>query len=110
MQEKPRDWHGRFERDLSYGNSRSGAVTTGVASLQVLDANARRKQVIFVNNSVAVIYLTKGPTAAINTGIRLNAGGGSWIETPDTLGYFWRGAFSAIASAAGAVLTFCEDM
>lgn len=109
MAEKPRDYHNALDRDSAYGSSGGASVNVGVASVVVLRVNSRRKQVIFVNDSDTAIYLAKGDTARLNAGIRLNANGGSYIETPDTLGYLWRGAFSAISSAALKVLCVTED-
>jgi len=110
--ERPRDWHGILDRDAAYGQSRGSGVTCGTTALQVLQANSRRKRAIFVNDSDTVIYLFKGPpgSCALNAGIRLNANGGSWIETPDVLGYFWRGPFSAITSIATKVLVVTEEI
>lgn len=110
--EKVHDFHGIFDRDASFGNSRGFAVTCGTAALLVLDSNPRRKRALFINDSDTAIYLFKGPPvgAAINAGIRLNASGGSWEETPDTLGYLWRGPFSAITSAATKVLAITEEI
>lgn len=111
MVEKPRDWHGLLDRDASYGNSRAFGFTCGTAALQVLAANSRRKKAVFVNDSDTVIYLFKGgpEVCALNAGIRLNASGGAWEETPDTLGYFYRGPFSAITSIATKVLAITEE-
>ncbi len=110
MVDKPRDLHGNFERDASFGNSRSRGVAVGVASVLVLDSNPRRRQALFINDSDTVIYLAKGTPAVLNSAIRLNAAGGSYIETPDTLAYLWVGPFSAISSAANKNLIVIEDM
>ena len=107
---KPRDFHGQFERDASYGNSRIGNATVGAASGPVLATNERRRQAIFINDSDTVIYLAKGPTALLNRGIRLNANGGTYIETPDTLAYIYLGPYAAISSAATKNLCITEDM
>lgn len=106
---KPRDYHNALERDSAYGFSGGVSVNVGVASVIVLRVNPKRKQAIFVNDSDTVIYLTKDDTARLNAGIRLNANGGSYIESPDTLGYLWRGAFAAISSAALKLLLVTED-
>jgi len=81
-----------------------------VASAVVLRANKARKQAIFVNDSDTVIYLAKGGTAIVNTGIRLNAQGGSWIEQADAEGYLWVGQFSAISTGAAKNLCITEDV
>lgn len=112
MPEKPRDNHYLFDRDAAFGNSRGFAVTCGTTALQVLAANPRRKKAILINDSDTAIYLFKGDPVGcvINAGIRLNATGGAWEETPDALGYFWRGPFSAVTSAAAKVLAITEEM
>lgn len=109
--EKPRDLHSAFDRDASFGQGRGGAVTCGTAAVRVLPGNRLRKRAVLVNDSDAAIYLFKGDpvNCAINAGMRLNASGGSWTETPDPLGYIYRGPFSAITTAADKVLTFLEE-
>lgn len=110
--ERVRDWHGLLDRDSSFGNSRAFGIDCGTTAIQVLAANPRRKKAIFVNNSDTTIFLFKGHpgSCALNAGMRLNAAGGSWEETPDVLGYFWRGPFSAITSAATKNLVVTEEM
>jgi hypothetical protein len=110
MTQKPHDWHYLLDRDQSYDNSVPRAVICGIASLVVLTANNQRKKALFINDSDTAIYLTKGIPAALNRGIRLNALGGSWEETPDILGYLWVGPFSAISSAANKNLCVIEDI
>lgn len=109
---RPRDWHNLLDRDASYGAATHRGITCGTAAIQVLQANSRRKRAVLINDSDTVIYLFKAPPAscALNAGIRLNATGGSWEESADTLGYLYRGQFSAITSAATKVLTVIEEM
>jgi len=71
-------------------------VTTG--SLQVLAPNKHRTYALFINDSDTIIYLRQGPGALVNTGIRLNAAGGSFEINKDTL---YKGAVSAIHGGAG---------
>lgn len=52
-------------------------TTIGLVSTSVLSANPNRSNASFVNDSDEIIYLIKGPTAALNRGTRLNANGGS---------------------------------
>lgn len=108
MTSKPRDWHGAFDRDDAYGNSKSRAVTVTTASAVVLASNPRRKMALFINDSDTVMYLSRGGPAVSGACIRLNPYGGSWMETPDTLGYYWRGEFTAICSASKSLVVI-ED-
>jgi len=73
------------------------AVSVGVGNTAVLAANNSRVGAIFINDSDTVIYLALGATAALNSGIRLNASGGSY--TMD-LQHLYTGAISAISSGA----------
>ena len=109
MAEKPRDYHSNLAQDLNLGGSLNTFNTVGVASAQALRSRDNRRRVTFCNDSAAVIYLAKGSPAVIGSGIRLNANGGSWIEEPDALGYFWRGEFNAIATGAGSNMTILEE-
>jgi hypothetical protein len=56
------------------------AVEVTTASTQILAANAERHTFTVVNDSDAVIYLKYGGTAVMNSGIRLNANGGSHTD------------------------------
>jgi len=63
------------------GESRTpthSVATIGSASTLALALNANRKSVILINDSDETIYLNLGGTAVSNTGIRLNANGGSY--------------------------------
>jgi len=74
----------------------NGATTVAVTPTLILGANGKRTGATFVNDSAGVIYLSKGDTAALNAGIRLNAAGGSYeinLLNP------WHGAVHAIAGA-----------
>jgi len=108
LPEKPNDWHNLLDRDVERGNSQARTVVAGLASVEVCPANRRRKQIIFCNDSAAVIYLTKGPVAT-GAGIRLNAAGGTLVDGPDALGYMWPGKWSAIATIAASNLNVIED-
>jgi len=110
MTEKHRDWHYLLDRDLAFGNSVPRAVAAGVTSAICLPANKARKQAIFINDSDTTLYITKGAAVALNAGIRLNNSGGTYIDTPDSLGYLWVGAWSVISSAANKNLIVIEDV
>jgi len=52
-------------------------VTVGTGSTTILAANANRISATIVNDSDQVIYLALGATATMNSGVRINANGGS---------------------------------
>ncbi len=71
-------------------------VTTG--STLRLPANKARTSATFINDSDVVIYLRLGSEAAVNSGIRLNASGGSYEIT---LANLFKGDVFAIHGGAG---------
>lgn len=76
----------------------------GAADTALVAANAARTELVIVNDSVNVIYLRKGATAAvIGKGIRLNPNGGSYVTNT------WKGAVRAIAAAAGSNVTVSDS-
>lgn len=84
------------------------SVTT--ASGLALDAEPKRRYALFVNDSDATIYLSLGGVAAANTGIRLNANGGSY-EMSDELGNPYVGDVTAIHGSTGSkVLLITEGV
>lgn len=78
------------------GLDHTGNVTTG--STVILAANKFRTCVEFTNDSDVVIYLRLGQAAALHTGIRLNAEGGSYEIGLSNL---WKGEISVIHGGAG---------
>lgn len=50
----------------------------GTKSSQILPRNSSRSNVLFINDSDTTIYLSIGVAARVNTGIRINSGGGSY--------------------------------
>lgn len=68
------------------------------ASTIVLAANRKRAYALFINDSSIVQYLSFGPSAVANSGIRLNANGGSYEMEGNTL---WRGVVNGILASAG---------
>jgi hypothetical protein len=84
----------------------NGAVSVGIASTIVRAANVDRRYLLLVNDSDTDIYVALGAAAVLNTGIRLNAGGG-WYEMLDGQNLY-RGAVNAIAAAANKILTIVE--
>ena len=85
------------------------APTAGVASGVILAANANRLYALFVNDSDTPVYLALGGAAAINTGIRLNANGGSY-EMSSALGNLYTGAVNGISGVAGKVVLVTEGV
>ncbi len=109
MVTKPRDYHSLLERSQEYGGAQHGAVAVGVTSTLIIAAFDYRRKITLINDSVNIIYLSKGAIAVLNNGIRLNANGGSWIEEPDNLGYIYRGAFYGISGVAASNISFTQE-
>lgn len=83
------------------------AVSAGSASTVVLAANSKRKYILLVNDSDATIYLNLGGAAAVNTGIRLNANGGSF-EISANLGNLYLGAINCVSQAGNKTILVTE--
>ena len=79
-----------------------GSVTVASSSTTVLAARADRISAIIVNDSTENIYLCYGPTATLNSGIRINSSGGTIIEDK------YIGIITAICSSGGRNLTVTE--
>ena len=73
------------------------SASVGVASGQLLAANTSRMGLTLVNTSVNTISIGIGATAVLNSGITLNASGGTWVMDEVT---FSTAAINAIAGAA----------
>lgn len=83
----------------STGTPSESAVAVTTTSTSVLSANSSRKYLQVINDSDTVIYVSiDGGAAAVNTGTRLNAFGGSAVW--DT--YVPAGAVTAIHGGTGA--------
>lgn len=54
------------------------SVTATATSGEVLAANANRSYALIINDSDTAQYLAFGTTAVVNTGVRINANGGSY--------------------------------
>lgn len=85
----------------------STAVNVGTGSTPVLDADPSRTRAILTNDGANIIYValsTNGqpPTAVVNSGIRLNAAGGSVVIDD------YQGPISAISVTAATNLAVCE--
>jgi hypothetical protein len=84
------------------------AVTVAVGTTAALAANADRVYALFVNDADEAIYLKFGAAAAMNTGVRLNANGGSY-EMSASLGNLYGGVVNAICASGGKVLLVLES-
>lgn len=90
----------------------SGAISAPITSTTVVAANVSRRELTVVNDhATQVVYLalntadgTGGtvPTAVANSGIRLNAAGGSWTTNA------YKGPVAAISVGGTSVLTVAE--
>lgn len=80
------------------------SVSVGAATTSVVAANTGRVEITICNDhATQIAYLSLGAAAAVaNTGIRLNAAGGSYTTTSYT------GAIQAIATGAATILTVTE--
>lgn len=85
------------------------SITAGITSLLLVRSNPTRMRISIINDSDTIVYLTRGESARLNTGIRLNAHGGSLIDEPDTLGRLYTGPWSVISSAAGKNICVSEE-
>lgn len=65
----------REHRALASTNT---AVNVAAASTTILAVNTDRLYAVIVNDSDTVIYIALGAAAVVNSGIRLNANGGSF--------------------------------
>lgn len=92
------------------GAARTAAHTApsiGSSSTTALASNANRKAALLVNDSDETIYLNIGGTAAVNTGIRLNANGGSY-EMSQELGNLSTAAITGISASGSKTLLVTE--
>jgi hypothetical protein len=92
-----------------YTTAAHTAPTAGVATGAILAANANRLYALVVNDSDTVVYLALGAAAALNTGIRLNANGGSY-EMSAKLGNLYTGVINGISGVAGKVVLVTEGV
>jgi len=72
---------------------------------EILASNPQRVYALLVNDGAADIYLAFSGPAAINTGVRLNNGGGSYeinLMNP------WHGTVNAVGDATNPTLLITE--
>lgn len=87
--------------------SDAGSTVVGVTAVRVLSYNINRRLAILSNDSINDIYIGFGSSVVINTGIRLNANGGTFEFGMFTT-FPWLGEIWAIAGVANSNLTFVE--
>lgn len=85
----------------------AGFVTVGVAPVRVMSINTDRRLAIISNNSINDIFLGFGRSVVINSGIRLNANGGTFEFGLFTT-FPWLGEVWAVAAIAGNNVDFVE--
>jgi len=88
------------------GIERNFGITAGIANVVVLQRNPRRSGATFVNISDTRVFLCKGDIAVLNSGIPLNANGGSYEINFTNL---YQGILSVITSAANKTLCVTEQ-
>lgn len=81
------------------------AVTVATTPTTVLVANGKRKYAIIVNDSTEPVYLKLGAGAVLNSGIRLNAQGGSILIDKNNL---YTGLITGICTSGSMVVTVLE--
>lgn len=93
---------------LGYGTATHSAPTLDAtpASTLVVAANPNRSYLCIINDSAVVVYLAFGPAATANSGIRLNANGGSYEMSGQNV---WRGVVNGIASSATAAVMLVTE-
>jgi hypothetical protein len=85
----------------------SGSVAVGITPVKVMDYNSNRHLAIITNDSALDIYLGFGRDVTINSGIRLNALGGSFSFGLAT-DFPYLGQIYAVAAGAANNLTYVE--
>lgn len=80
----------------------NSAVTVGSSSTLVSDTLWDRQEITMTNDSDEVIYIALGEAAVMNSGIRINASGGSHTEAVFT------GAIYAICASGSKNLVFTQ--
>lgn len=81
----------------------SGTANVTTSSTTPIAANAARLEITLVNDSDTIIYIALGEAAVLNSGIRLNANGGSY-----TTGRYTGDVRAIHGSSGNKVLTWVE--
>lgn len=96
-------WKVQMMSGPAYTTPTHVVVRTNGWSAVALAANASRRYALFVNDSDTTMYLALGVAAAVNTGIRLNAAGGSF-EMSELAGNLYLGAVSVYCADGKSLL------
>ena len=80
-------------------------ATVGVASAEAVATNGSRTGLVLINTSANAISFGLGATAVLNSGITLNASGGTWVMDQFN---FTTAAVNAIAGGASSNLAVQE--
>lgn len=86
----------------------NAGVAVGATTGVIREMNVNRRKLTLVNQSANDVWFAKGPVCTINEGI-YRAPYSSLVDEPDTLGYIYRGQWSAISDGAGRLVTICEE-
>ena len=89
---------------VEFDNATNFAVSIGNTSTEIRAANDSRKILALVNNSDVNIFISLGGTAALNSGIRLNANGGNIVIANP----IYTGVVNGIAATSGHSLVGME--
>lgn len=82
------------------------SLSVAITSTLVLAPNPMRRWVTFVNEGANKVNLRLGDAAAVNTGVPLLGGGGSFVMDMATM--TWFGAVNAIATTGPSQLSVQE--
>jgi len=93
----------------SYTTGTPTTVTVGATTTVALAANTNRIHALLINDSTETIYLKIGASAAMNQGIRLNAGGGNYSMSRRE-GNLNIGAINAICTSGSKILLVLEGV
>jgi hypothetical protein len=85
----------------------ASAATVGLLPVRVMSYNTDRRLAIISNDSINDIYLGFGPSVLANTGIRLNANGGTFEFGLFTT-FPWLGEVWAVAAFANNTIGIVE--
>lgn len=92
--------------ELPGSSPRAASVTT--TSSIVVRENVNRKKLVLCNDGSDVIYLCRGQSVAVNTGIRLPSGA-VLVDEPDVFGKMYLGPWAGIVGTTTSILTISED-
>ena len=86
------------------------AKTIAATSTSILNQQSLRASIALVNSGLLDVWVSKGSTAAVGSGILLKADGGSYTEGRNSLDEpLYTGPYSAIAVSGTANMGVTED-